>query len=393
MSDSFSSFKNKLHYLDFLASKNDRKVERKKKSFVLPEPWEKTGEFTYKKITHIVNPVVVTDYSGCTFVPPGSSSGDLLFFDLETTGLSGGAGNLCFLLGTGIIYKDILEIQQVFLSDFPGEPEFLRFISPFFQGNHVYVSYNGKSFDSHLIKSRFLLNKMVCTIDKQCDLLHISRRFFGRVIGSCSLGDIEEDVLCIRRENDIAGYEVPDIYFDFLRTGDTDNILRVFDHNYQDIVSLACLFNVLLNLITQSGQNLPENIDSGALGQYFLETGNQCGITFLETAYSNGDVRSGKYLSIYYKKKNEWEKAIQIWKKMSRNSRSLFATLELAKYYEHREKDYGKALEYVDMIFDFFLPLPAPERRELFKRKRRIQRKIERRVEKNMSKKKVSGES
>ena len=141
MSDTFSSIKDRLKYLELLASKKTGKKKQPKKkkkiAFTLPGSWEKIGEFTYRKIVTIKNLITLSDFSTCSLIPGGCGQEDLLFFDLETTGLSGGAGNLCFLIGIGRLLEDLLEIQQVFLSDFPGEPEFLNHILPFFHKDNL----------------------------------------------------------------------------------------------------------------------------------------------------------------------------------------------------------------------------------------------------------------
>ncbi|MBN2536240.1 MAG: ribonuclease H-like domain-containing protein [Spirochaetales bacterium] len=377
MSDSFSFFKDRLKYFDLLDAKKEKKQKKKELTFTLPDSWEKVGEFTYCRTQRVESPLVYSDFSECSLIPGGYTPGSLLFFDLETTGLSGGAGNLCFLLGIGSITGKILEIRQVFLADFPGEPEFLTYISPFFLKEHLYVSYNGKSFDSHLIKNRFLLNRMECEIVNQFDLLHVSRRFFKRMIGSCSLNDIEEKVLSIHRVHDVSGFEVPDIYFDFLRTGNTEDLLRVFQHNYQDILSLVHLFNFVVTLVTGAFQEDLPAIDMSALGEYFLASGNRDGITLLEDAFRKGDARAGVSASLYYKRTEEWEKALPIWERMANETKSLFAALELAKYFEHHAKDLPHALGWVERIFEFRLPLSDQERLELYKRKERIRKKLE----------------
>ena len=51
---------------------------------------------------------------------------ELVFYDTETTGLSGGAGNVIFLFGAAWCEGRDLAVEQLFLSDFPGEPEFLQ---------------------------------------------------------------------------------------------------------------------------------------------------------------------------------------------------------------------------------------------------------------------------
>ncbi|MBN2444558.1 MAG: ribonuclease H-like domain-containing protein [Spirochaetales bacterium] len=378
---SSSSFKSKLAYLGLLTPKHSTDEEKSKQkrsvSFILPKSWDKVGEFTYTKIEGVKNPITFSDYSICPLIPPESEPGELLFFDLETTGLSGGAGTLCFLIGIGRIREDMFEIRQIFLSDFPGEGEFLSEIAPFFRKENLFVSFNGKSFDSHFIKTRFLMNRMKCEIEKQFDLLHVSRRFFKHTIGSCSLGDIEEKVLSIHRDNDVDGFEVPDIYFNFLQTGNTADLTRVFEHNFQDILSLAHLFQCILTLSTPGSHHSLLNVDDFALGQYFLESGNDDGINLLTRAYEKGDIRAGKYLSLYFKKKQEWDKAVLIWERMVCDVKSCFAVIELAKYYEHREKDYKKALVWVEKVSDFKLPLSMQDRIELIKRKERILKKVE----------------
>jgi hypothetical protein len=107
--------------------------------------------------------------------------GDLLFFDLETTGL-GGAGTVAFLAAFGrlIVPEGApmegraggpwqLRVDQYLLLDFPGEDAFLEallpeFGSPGFPGEReaenprpVVVSYNGKAFDTPLLRTRCLM--------------------------------------------------------------------------------------------------------------------------------------------------------------------------------------------------------------------------------------------
>ena len=45
----------------------------------------------------------------------------------------------------------------------------------------------------------------------------------------------------LRRTGDIPGEEIPQVYFDWVRRRDARMLARVFEHNRQDIVSLAAL--------------------------------------------------------------------------------------------------------------------------------------------------------
>ena len=88
---------------------------------------------------------------------------DFLFFDLETTGLSGGAGTVAFLAAFGRLERTgtKLRITQYLLLDYPGENDFLEaLLAEFNNRQQVVVSFNGKSFDSQILKTRCLMHGM-----------------------------------------------------------------------------------------------------------------------------------------------------------------------------------------------------------------------------------------
>jgi len=68
---------------------------------------------------------------------------------------------------------------------------------------------------------------------------------------------------------------------------------------------------------------------------------------------------------------------------MALERRSLFAAVELAKYFEHRERDAALALEWVQTILSWRLPLDRRIRGELNHRRRRLMKKLGRRVSKS----------
>jgi uncharacterized protein YprB with RNaseH-like and TPR domain len=74
--------------------------------------------------------------------------GNLLFFDLETTGLSTGPGTIAFLAALGRVTEGPLgegafRVDQYLLLDYPGECDFLEAVLGEFAPESLVVSYNG----------------------------------------------------------------------------------------------------------------------------------------------------------------------------------------------------------------------------------------------------------
>ena len=296
---------------------------------------------------------------------------DLVFYDTETTGLSSGAGSVVFLIGVGRLEERSLLLEQLFLSDFPGEPSYLEWVRSLLPEQAVCVSFNGKSFDSHILRTRFLMNGMHLQMPYQLDLLHPARRLWRRIIGSCSLGCLEREVLGIQREGDIPGEEVPELYFRFLRTGRPDLLPPVFRHNLQDTETLFWLYDLMEGMV--GGVTPPPRVDLFGLGRLLLARGNSVGLRHLERAFADGDPSAGRLLALTYKRQGSWAQAVSVWKIMA-TRRSVHAMVELAKYYEHREKNIQAALSWTRKAAAE-IPFPDPTLRH---RRERLERKVSR---------------
>jgi uncharacterized protein YprB with RNaseH-like and TPR domain len=193
---------------------------------------------------------------------PGTLPGpeDMVFFDLETTGLSGGAGTVAFLAAFGRFVPAgtaggaapfRLRVDQYLLLDYPGEDDFLAALLPeFAAGNRppLVVSYNGKSFDTPLLRTRCIMKGRRPPAYAEGDLLHPARRLWKRVLPSCSQGEIETAVLGLDRTGDVGGALAPDIWFSFLKGADPGPLLGICDHNLRDIRGLAALFSALARI-------------------------------------------------------------------------------------------------------------------------------------------------
>jgi len=173
-----------------------------------------------------------------------STNDELLFFDLETTGLSGGAGTIAFLAAFGRFTKSgEIGITQYLLLDYPGEPDFLENLAAEFSATvpPYMVSYNGKCFDSQIFKNRLLMNGIKPPEYRQADLLHPARRLWKRRLPNCSQATIEMEILGLDRAGDVSGALAPDIWFSFLRNGEREDLLSICEHNVKDIAGLCTM--------------------------------------------------------------------------------------------------------------------------------------------------------
>jgi len=245
-----------------LVKHNNTPVQNREQ--VVLEGWSNAGYMTLRREisgdTFIALPKVIPE--SAFIVIPGINSRtlyeDLLFFDLETTGLSGGAGTIAFLAAFGrLIFMDSTEqttryklcITQYLLLDYPGESGFINaLLEEFRGGNCTIVSYNGKCFDSQILKTRCLMNGLIPPEYRHADLLFPARRLWKRLLPDCSQATIETAVLSIDRTGDIPGSMAPDIWFSFLKNGDAAPLLGICEHNRRDISGLASIFQIMTNI-------------------------------------------------------------------------------------------------------------------------------------------------
>lgn len=170
----------------------------------------------------------------------------MLLIDTETTGLTGGAGTIPFLIGLGWFEDESLVLAQLLLPRPGAEGPMLRFVAERLAAASVIVSYNGKSFDLPLLRTRFVLQRLFPPgLPPHLDLLHVARRVYRRRLGALRLVHLESALLGFRRERDVEGREIPSIYWSAVRGSDGSMLNLVAEHNANDIVALAALLTRL----------------------------------------------------------------------------------------------------------------------------------------------------
>lgn len=294
-------------------------------------------------------------------IPPTSS---VVYLDTETTGLAGGTGTCAFLIGIGAAEGPGFRVRQFFLRDLAEEKATLAALAEALEPYTLLVTYNGKTFDIPLLETRYTLARMKSPFARMVhlDLLHPARGLWKLRLESCQLKNLEREILGIARNGDVPGSEIPQIYFDYLRTRNAKGLQPVFFHNALDIVTLAGLTVEVGQAIARAGDGA--NCDSRDLFS-LSRVLDRAGATDLarETclkAIARGLPQSVEPQALWqiaaqHKKERRYDDAVQVWMKIiDLGSRfTVEACEELAIHYEHRERDANKALEFAEAAFHY----------------------------------------
>ncbi len=180
-----------------------------------------------------------------------------LYLDTETTGLSGGTGTIAFLVG--LAWWDhgeprevrerepALVLEQILVRALGEEAPMLARVRERLEAASLLVTFNGKSFDLPLLRTRFVMARAEAPAEPpHLDLLHVARRVHKQrqFKEGCRLVSLERDVLGFERSDDVESRDVSACYLHFLRTGDARGLLAVVEHNAWDVVAMAALVGV-----------------------------------------------------------------------------------------------------------------------------------------------------
>jgi len=281
---------------------------------------------------------------------------EFIFMDTETSGLAGGSGTFAFLIGLGYFEEDHFLLHQIFMRHPEEEPGVIAVLNALIGTTNTLVTFNGKSFDVPLLNTRHKMHGFSPVFQKDThfhiDMLTFARRIWKNRLPSRSLGDLERQVLDIyRTDEEVPGFMIPDIYFDYLATGDARPLSKVIYHNAMDIISLAVLFNYTNTLLLKPLHQSIDSMDLAAIGRIFeKQVSSVEAAEIYQAAIDQGlpqDILVQtlmRYANIY-KQDGLWEKATVLWEKAA-ESGSFDAALELAKYYEHQLRDLGQAISW-----------------------------------------------
>jgi len=274
---------------------------------------------------------------------------DLVFFDLETTSLSLGAGNYPFLIGIGFLKNEKFVIKQFLYSEMGSENAIIDELKSYIK-DKIFVTYNGKCFDIPLLKNRLLINSTEYPAKKKSvDLLYIMRRLFKYKLKKFDLQTVSACLNTARdKYSDIHGSEIPRVFKDYIHFGEIQDMKKVLYHNERDIFSLFKMLNFIefeRNSYLNDKKFILGIIEYELLSKRYSLLRSINHNRFLKN--DNINYKIFKNIIIYYKRLKKWEKVENIiLKSLNIFSQSLFLIKEITKVYYLRLKKYKKAVKY-----------------------------------------------
>jgi uncharacterized protein YprB with RNaseH-like and TPR domain len=300
-----------------------------------------------------------------------SAPSPLLFVDLETTGLAGGAGTYAFLVGCAYFEPHGFRIRQYFLGAFQHERTLLNEIDGLVRRSAGLVSYNGKSFDVPVLETRFQFNRLAPPFEgyAHVDMLHVARRFWRSApaapgawpdTDSCRLSTLERLLFGVRRVGDVQGFEIPNRYFDYVRSGNAERLEPVFEHNRLDLLSLAMVTARALQVLEDAPARCTSARESLAAGRILegvgrLDDAERCFADAIDRSRSErgaaaGSVRADamRHLALRYRRSARFSEAADLWRAIvvEREATPIVrreALEALAIHFEHRARNLSEA--------------------------------------------------
>ncbi len=278
------------------------------------------------------------------------------FLDTETTGLAGGSGTYAFLIGVGRITPEGFRVRQFFMREHCEEPSLLQSLADHLQEFDVLVTYNGKTYDQPLLETRYRMSRFRPPFDRMphLDLLFGARRLWKLRFESCRLVDLETQILGVERQGDLPGEMIPYVYFEYLRTREAYKLVPILHHNAMDILTLACLTGVVpWAFRSPETARLSHGAEMVGLARWFRKADQfERALELFRRAVDLGLkdellFRTLWDIALLERKCGREDAAVAVLSDLaaSRNPFRAPALEQLAKHYEHREKNYVMALE------------------------------------------------
>jgi len=139
-----------------------------------------------------------------------------------------------------------VRIEQYFARDYTEEASLLAYLAEVISAYRMLITFNGRTFDIPYMRDRMTFHRLEYEFEHEhFDLLFEARRLWRDKLPDCRLQTLEEHIVGRRRFGDTPGHLIPQLYHDFVRTGNAALIEGVFHHNALDLITMAELLPVV----------------------------------------------------------------------------------------------------------------------------------------------------
>lgn len=234
---------------------------------------------------------------------------ELLFFDLESTGLGSGEETYPFLIGAAGVTATETRLQLLFAESPADEADILRAFTRLAEQKTL-VTFNGKSFDLPLVvrrAQRYGIDTSRVGL-RHVDLYHLIRRIYPEK--PSRLMDAESRLLGFTREGDVRGAEVAQAYFEYLHLGRKDVKDKIIYHNSVDVLSLVSLLKMVSEAFTAARAG-----NTGwayKVHRHKSATPQNTRTLLLDQGIANLDARDLDLLSETYRREKNYHKAARL---------------------------------------------------------------------------------
>jgi len=301
----------------------------------------------------------------------------VVFFDIETTGLSGGAGTLAFLAGCGWFESGGFKVRQFLLNGPGGEHAMLDGLAGIFDRASLLVTFNGRSFDVPVMETRWAYHRRdTPTTDlPHFDMLPAARRLWSSrdasaarddptTLAGCTLVALERSILHFYRRADVPGFEIPSRYFHFLRSGNASAIEGVLEHNRHDVISLAAVMSRALSLAAEGPEACETATEQIGLGRLYERAGDRArAMQAFTLAAASGLPAVAAHalarLAVLLRREQRHDESAAAWQAVLAHSSQVPLPLNalerraaeaLAIHHEHRARDLAAAKRYAETL-------------------------------------------
>src|SRR5262249_31436062 len=130
------------------------------RSFVVRRRFEADAQYGRSRVGDYAARLQAAQH-GAALLTNGQPRAPFVFFDLETTAVSGGAGTHAFLVGCAWFDADgAFVVEQHLMTDYAAERGMLSLVAQDISSAGALVTFNGKSFDAPVMETRYLFHRL-----------------------------------------------------------------------------------------------------------------------------------------------------------------------------------------------------------------------------------------